>query len=160
MVFSLPSFDHGFDKRIFHLTDNIVEYNRFCASFRASRVENEGNVETSKWFFCFFFFLPRLAPKSSNCGLVNANDEKFRTGQSQVSGHDSLPSSLYIRNVLQQLFAFRFTVCDSALSLPKLPPKRESDSSYSKDIFFFSTLLLSFLLFRSILFYLIVLHEE
>lgn len=160
MVFSLPSFDHGFDKRIFHLTDNIVEYNRFCASFRASRVENEGNVETSKWFFCFFFFLPRLAPKSSNCGLVNANDEKFRTGQSQVSGHDSLPPSLYIRNVLQQLFAFRFTVCDSALSLPKLPPKRESDSSYSKDIFFFSTLLLSFLLFRSILFYLIVLHEE
>ena len=108
---------------------------RFVSS--EPRGKREGNVETSKRFFFLFFFLPRLAPKSSNCGLVNANDEKFRTGQSQVSGHDSLPSSLYIRNVLQQLFAFRFTVCDSALSLPKLPPKRESDSSYSKDIYFF-----------------------
>ena len=104
MVFSLPSFDHGFDKRIFHLTDNIVEYNRFCASFRASRVENEGNVE----MVFLFFFLPRLAPKSSNCGLVNANDEKFRTGQSQVSGHDSLPLSLCIFETCSN--AVRFSV--------------------------------------------------
>lgn len=160
MVFSLPSFDHGFDKRIFHLTDNIVEYNRFCASFRASRVENEGNVETSKWFFCFFFFLPRLAPKSSNCGLVNANDEKFRTGQSQVSGHDSLPPSLYIRNVLQRCSLFGLPFVTPLYLFPNCPQNGNPILPIPRIYFFFLTLLLSFLPFRSILFYLIVLHEE
>lgn len=105
----------------------IRGYNRFCASFRASRAENEGNVETSKHrngFFCFFlFFLPRLAPtdaKSSNCGLVNANDEKFWTDRSQVSGHERT-ISLYIRNVLLRRFWFATPLYRSRFSPPNCP---------------------------------------
>lgn len=80
------------------------------------------NIETV--FFCFFlFFLPRLAPtdaKSSNCGLVNANDEKFRTGRSQVSGHERT-ISLYIRNVLLRRFWFATPLYRSRFSPPNCP---------------------------------------
>lgn len=59
------------------------------------------NVETSKRFFLSFFFSATIDVKSSNCGLVNASDEKFGTGQSQVSS-----PFVCIRNVLQQRVRF------------------------------------------------------
>lgn len=90
------------------------------------------NIETV--FFCFFlFFLPRLAPtdaKSSNCGLVNANDEKFRTGRSQVSGHERT-ISLYIRNVLLRRFWFATPLYRSRFSPPNCPQNGNRNHSCS-----------------------------
>lgn len=122
-------FDHDFDKpwkRIFR-DGQYVDIIGFALRFeRAARKTREmlkrRNIETV--FFCFFlFFLPRLAPtdaKSSNCGLVNANDEKFRTGRSQVSGHERT-ISLYIRNVLLRRFWFATPLYRSRFSPPNCP---------------------------------------
>lgn len=122
-------FDHDFDKpwkRIFR-DGQYVDIIGFALRFeRAARKTREmlkrRNIETV--FFCFFlFFLPRLAPtdaKSSNCGLVNANDEKFRTDRSQVSGHERT-ISLYIRNVLLRRFWFATPLYRSRFSPPNCP---------------------------------------
>lgn len=132
-------FDHDFDKpwkRIFR-DGQYVDIIGFALRFeRAARKTREmlkrRNIETV--FFCFFlFFLPRLAPtdaKSSNCGLVNANDEKFRTGRSQVSGHERT-ISLYIRNVLLRRFWFATPLYRSRFSPPNCPQNGNRNHSCS-----------------------------
>lgn len=102
---------------------SIRTCNRFCASFRASRAKR-WNIETSKCFFFFFFFCSlrncRVDVKSSNCGFVNAYDEKFSTDigpRARLSGRDR--TICYVRNtlVLCSPFGLPFVAC-FAFSIP------------------------------------------